>query len=48
MSERVEKLEEMIPSVDEAQKRLALQKLVTQLRGEMSDLRKYLALMRPE
>jgi len=47
MAERAEKLEEMIPTVEEAQKKLALRKLVTQLRGEMSDLRKYLAVMKP-
>ena len=34
--------------MEEAQKKLALRKLVTQLRDEMSDLRKYLTLMRPE
>lgn len=48
MSERAEKIEEMIPNVEEAQKKLALGKLVTQLRGEIKDLRKYLAVMRPE
>lgn len=47
MSERAEKIEEMIPNVEEAQRKLALWKLVAQLRGEINDLRKYLAVMRP-
>ena len=47
MSERADKLEEMIATAEGPQKKLALREIVSHLRDEISDLRKYLALVKP-
>ena len=45
MSERADKLEAMIPDLESEQKRQALRQLVSRLRDEVSEHRKYLALV---
>jgi hypothetical protein len=46
IEERADKLEEMIPDVENEQKKHALRELVNHLRHEASDHRKYLALVK--
>ena len=45
IDERADKLEQMIPDIDNQQKKHALQELVDHLRDEASYHRKYLALV---
>lgn len=48
INERADKLEAMIPSLEDEQKKRALRDLVSHLRDEASEHRKYLALMKPK
>ena len=46
LGERADKLEAMIPGLESEQKKRALRELVSHLRDEMSEHRKYLALVK--
>jgi hypothetical protein len=48
MIERANKLEAMIPDLDSVQKKLALQGIISHLREDVSEHRKFLALVKPK
>ena len=48
VGERADKLEAMIPTQENEQKKRALRELVSHLRDEVSEHRKYLTVMKPK